>query len=237
MDLVKNVEHFGISDLPEEMINEIILLVPVIDLFRVSKVSRLFKKLCYNRIISISDKEEYQKGVNMGDILSLINCSVSYGDIELYRMCKKGYIDIARFLISKGTIDLDEGLSFACAFGHMEIVQLLIKHGADEWNLGLIDACDGNHMDIVQLMLQLGATDLSYAFIELCEKGNTDTVKVVIEKDKSFLSTNLECCLTPDDWDNGLMAACHGGHFDIVKLITERRTEYWLDLYKSINKH
>lgn len=71
--------------LPAEIINEIILLVPPIDLFRVSKVSRQFQTLAYKRRTTINTLEEYQSCAKSGDILSLQNSKLPYHNNGFYQ--------------------------------------------------------------------------------------------------------------------------------------------------------
>ena len=49
----------SICDLPIKIINEIILCVPLIDLFRLSKVCKQFKKLTYKSRGNITNEKEY----------------------------------------------------------------------------------------------------------------------------------------------------------------------------------
>ena len=185
LNLPKDTSCLWLLDLPEEIINEIILLVPLIDLFRVSKVNKLFQVLAYKRIIIITTENEYEKAAEKGDILSLLTSRIKCWDYGLYRAGEGGYMEMVQFMISKTrshlAIELREvgkqntenhwnsGLYGACSGGHMDIVQLMIKCGANDWNSGFYNACSEGHIEIVHLMINHGANNWNEGFSATCE--------------------------------------------------------------------
>ena len=187
LNLPKDTSCLWLLDLPEEIINEIILLVPLIDLFRVSKVNKLFQVLAYKRIIIITTENEYEKAAEKGDILSLINCSLPYWYNGLEGGCKKRHVDIVHLMISKAESHpvvykkytreetrWNWGLRGACFGGHMDMVQLMIEKGANDWNLVLSDACQGGHMDIVQFLINKGANNWNWGLQGACLGSHKD---------------------------------------------------------------
>lgn len=171
-------------DLPLEMVNEIILVVPLIDLFRVSKVCKLFQKLAYNRRTPIITKEEYIQAACDGNILNILDVAVERPwhnnkfrsrNEGLYSACHMGYMEIVELMIHKGADNFEDGLKSAClgsqsepenatrSFGgHMDIVKLLIIHGANNYDACLFNACEGGNIDIVKLMIKNEADDWNW---------------------------------------------------------------------------
>ena len=116
-------------DIPEEIFNEIILIVPLIELFRVSKLSQLFHKLSYKKRQNISGSKEYEDAVVKGDILSLMNCSLTFFNNGLYAGYEGRNMDILHLMINKG-----ESYSAENA---------LCSLRPNDWNGGLCYACEG----------------------------------------------------------------------------------------------
>jgi len=228
--------------LPEEIINEIICCVPLIDLFRVSRVCHLFKKLAYQRRTSITDEKEYQKAAEKGNILSLMNCSLSYDNNNngLFASCRgsrnaphslanretgeaHASLEIVQYMMSKGATNWNWGLRGACRGGHMEIVRLMISKGANDWNRGLFGACYRGHMNIVQFMIEKRAKDWNLGLYGACRGGHMNIVHLMIKKGATH-------------WNWGLSRACKGGHIEIIELMIEKgATECYCS--KSIEEH
>ena len=185
LDLPKDTSYLWLLDLPQEIVNEIISFVPLIDLFRVSKVSHLFQSLAYKRRTNIYNEFQYEEAAKKGDILSLLNCPLLYWHYGLHSACEGGYMEMVQFMISKTrshlAIELREvgkqntenhwnsGLYGACSGGHMDIVQLMIKCGANDWNSGFYNACSEGHIEIVHLMINHGANNWNEGFSATCE--------------------------------------------------------------------
>lgn len=199
-------------DLPEEIINEIILQVPLIDLFRVSKVCHLFKKLAYTRRKEILTKNEYYKACKDGDILSIIFCDHKYYEYALNNGCLNEHME----MIEKGVNYLDYGFNCACHGGHMEVCQFLIAKGAFCGNYALSHACLGGNMEIVQMLVEKGADEWNNCLIEACRGGNINIVQLMITNGADY-------------WNEGLKGACEGGHIDIVKLMISKGANKWND--------
>ena len=218
----------GISDLPQEIINEIILLVPLIDLFRVSKVCHQFKKLAYFRQTTITTETEYQEAAEKGDILSLINCSLPYWNLSVWcAACTEGHMDIVQFLLAKYTTDKNEKFLHQCKEGNMDIIKYMRHKGDNVLNIGLSDACEGKlrlpgnashplggHMEIVQFLISKGANDWNNGLYYSCRGGHMDMVQLMIEKGA-------------DEWNVGFDGACEGGHMNIVQFMIEKGADEW----------
>jgi len=218
LDLPKNPEHSWFLDLPEEIINEIILLVPPIDLFRVSKVSQLFKKLAYKRRKIIINLLEYEVAARKGDILSLLSCPLTYWNFVLYDACSGGHMDMVQFMISKGAIDWNNGLYGACLGGHMFIIQLMISKAeclpAVTQNIAQIECLKSQNNFRHHKKSFFGHNEWNQGLAHGCRGGHMDIVQYMIEKGAN-------------NWNSGLINACHGGHMDIVQLMIEKGANNW----------
>ena len=227
----------SICDLPIKIINEIILCVPLIDLFRLSKVCKQFKKLTYKSRGNITNEKEYISAIEKGDILSLLKYSLSYYTPE-----------ISHVLIGKHINNWNTELIYACKKGHMEIVHLMIyietnnaicrdkNKSTEEWNLRFYYACEGGHMDIVQLLIEYGANDWNGGLYAACEGGHmvnreTRDTKCPLAGQGARNATHfLEIVQLliekgANDWDWGLSGACYGGNMDIVQLIISKASK------------
>jgi len=199
LDLPKTRSVPGISDLPEEIVNEIILLVPLIDLFRVSKVCHQFKILAYKRRVVLNTRSKCKKAIDDGDILSLL--SVDYfSDKYWQRACFTGYMEIIHYMMFGNIMNWNLGLCVGCRTGNIELVQLMLEKDSNSYNYGvcteaLMEACQQGNMDIVQLI------------IHKIEQG-------ILGKSKHIIKANI--------WNSGLTAACKGGHMSIVQLMIEK---------------
>jgi len=160
-DLPKDTSCPGILVLPKEIINEIILLVPLIDLFRVSKVCHLFQSLAYQRRTNITNRKEYRDAAENGDILSLMNCSHKYWNDGLAAACYSVHMDIVKLMISRGANDWGWAFTCTCSGGNIDMVELMIsKYNLlnrtelfDHWNTGFYYACKRGYMDIIRLLI------------------------------------------------------------------------------------
>jgi len=216
--------------LPEEIINEIILLVPPIDRFRVSKVSQQFKKLTYQHRIHITNEKQYQKAILHGDILSILNCPTNYENFDLSFACYQGYTEIIQYILvhNKEYNDWDNALFGACErkshpldnqelsgetkspLGRNKIIiELLLSKESITWQYGLCGACKGGNMSIVKY------------FINLYEWNNN-------------MSSGLSGVHAPfryADWSSACDSACVGGNIDIVKLMIEKGANKWSEYF------
>ena len=166
LDLPKNAEHSGFLDLPEEMINEIILLVPLIDLFRVSRVCRIFKQVAYKRRSPIINRAQYNQAALDGDILSLLYTGekkfkshiqgVRHCKSGIQEACKSGHLDIVKFMYNKYKCDIHMGFYYAAYLGHIHIVQYLLPRLTINRNkyicASFLEACSRGYYEIVKIL-------------------------------------------------------------------------------------
>jgi len=198
LDLPKDTSCLRLLDLPLEIVNEIILLVPLIDRFRVSKVCRQFKTLCYQRQIKITTFQELRQAVYDGDIINILNSSIAWEGqmfpelIQGYYMddaicgifmqaCYDGYLEIVQFLIYKGIDYFDHGLENACLGGHIEIVQLMINNGADNWDGAFCNAYKNGNIKIIELLIEHGAQNWDYGLILAHSMADKELIQFMLD--------------------------------------------------------
>lgn len=118
-----------------------------------------------------------------------INYTDHCGESALIKASLKGYLEIVKYLISKGA-DMNLGnytaLIWASIEGHLEIVKVLVEAGADlnikesSGNTALIKASQKGYFEIVKVLVEGGAD-----------------VNIRNKYDK----TALECSATDEIWD------------------------------------
>lgn len=182
----------GLLDLPNEIVNEIILMIDPTDLFRASKVSKEFKKLVYNRKQVITTYYEFIQACEQGNILSLLRRGFKY----------KWY---------------DCGFTAGCKAGHLEVIQYIIFKGCGKWNLGLYAGCIGGQLEIVKLMLSKGVTSThDENLYDACAGGNIEIVKLMITRgNNNWLNGSLHA------YRQALLHACKNGRINIVQFMID----------------
>jgi len=144
-------------------------------------------------------------------------------------------LDLAKYAVSRGATNINDGLNSACSGGHKELVELMLSHGAtDFWVLYI--ACRHGHKEIVELMISRGATDFNPGLYAACEGGRAEMVDFMINHGADdFDEALIIACLSgrieiaelmihhgATNFDRGLQVACEEGHAEIAKLIGTR---------------
>ena len=190
-------------------------------------------------------------GACQGGYLDLINYLIKHGaddwDQGLYGACLGQQLEIARFMLDRGA-HLVHGLLFACECGYQPMIDLMISLGADNWNYGFLGACVGGHWAVIQQMIQLilqhqtiHESDWDLGLSKACGNGSLDLIKKFIQEGEKFHHrfklgmTLYVACLGrnrpvidwlidhgANDWNQGLLGACKGGHLDLVKEMIQR---------------
>lgn len=135
----------------------------------------------------------------------------------LFYACKKGNIELIKFLTKTSNVNWDHGMTGACIGGHMESVKLMIKHHITSWDFCVRGACEGGNMDIIKLVVKKGGNDWidwNECMINACEKGHLETVKFIIQKMDDWDGVDGVV-----DWNYGFGGACLKGHIEIAKLL------------------
>ena len=126
---------------------------------------------------------------------------------EFSDVCFHGKIEFVHYMIRNyPSVDLNDGLYYACHEGHLDIVQLLIKRGANAFNEVFEAACGNGHLEVVKLLVNKGATNLFNGFSAACSNGELDIVNYLIGHGV-------------DDWNRGLRDACRNGQLEVAKLM------------------
>jgi len=102
---------------------------------------------------------------------------------------------------------LNNCLKYACANGYEDIIELMLKNGAKNYDGGLISASIKNHINIMINMEKLGAS-INNVFGEVCKLGNKVSVNYLIR-------------MGANNWNDGLMGACEGGHIEIAGIMVD----------------
>lgn len=132
------------------------------------------------------------------------NNIVSINDIILNEHCRKGNLDLVKFLVEKGiNINNSNGLWMAVEYDHLEIAKYLVQNGAHVDDFIFNIAVRKNYEDIIKYFLEFyipTAEDL-YHIVLSCD---LDIVKYFVEKFPNI------------DIKNGLMAARMNAKIDIL---------------------
>ena len=154
----------------------------------------------------------------------------STGHIPLSLACRRGHLDVVKYLVNERSIDplceLNDGLTplhFACHKGHLEIVKFLVEekgcnpmynHG--EYPTAYACACVGGHLDVVRYLTEERQCDplakdvngypaiVSAAVIN--KNNNIDILKYFVEERGCDLKAS-------GDYENALTFAIKSGNF------------------------
>ena len=211
-DLPTIAEHSWFLDLPKEIVNEIVGFVPLIDYFRLSKVSKLFSEITHKRRVKILLQKDYAAALYKGDILSIL----PYGplDVNKYLLyaCEKGYKEIVQLMIYKhAAVLLYEAYECAYKYGQGDIAKYLLSMDFYQYidkNAYFLKAITENNHVFIHLLKDNPHNDWNSAFLQACLTGN---IEVAIMAMKMGIS----------DWQDGFINACSNGHIDIVKVLLE----------------
>lgn len=156
--------------------------------------------------------------------------------------CENGYLDVAKELLEAGSdinicVNFNTPLKVACENRQHSIVRQLLNSGACVnkhcLHTALQCACEMEHIFLVEELINARAdVNLNTPLVVACTKGNIRIVEKLI---KAGADVNLACenenfCVqgrlrrvknfkvTIKD-KTPLMAACDGGHFNIIKLL------------------
>lgn len=170
----------------------------------------------------------------------------------LIRVIRNGYIEIVKFLISKGADpQFDTGIPLyeAAQHGYIEIVKLLLFYGTKGIDDALAAACSGGHIDIVKLLLEYGA-DIHYtnelALREACDAGYIEIAKFLLEKGADIhINKNFMLCIASSrnrveiaefllehkadihhNDNEPLFSALQKGHTEIAKFLLEKGADF-----------
>ena len=149
-----------------------------------------------------------------------------------------GHVKVTRLLLdNKAMINVesdsnkDSPLTFACWKGHKKVVQLLLEHSANlehrtkEGFTPLMFAALGGHTDVADLLLERRAavnvpsgSNNDILLTSACWKGHYDVVCLLLNFNSDIEHRTKDGC-TP------LMLAAREGHFNVAKLLLDKRAE------------
>lgn len=197
------------SDVPEDVIFEIIIHLPKVERLKLSLVSKTFRKCCFKLLEDVSTEGKFNSACKSGDLLSLM---------------------INRTKISR-YVNWNRGLRSGCKYDNLSMVKLAISKGADDWYEALyaILKRDVNETVGSQRVRQLinekcenlKNSDLEHdqmvrkkclsieveniRFIKACKDGNVEIVKELNVKGPLL--------------NAGFIKACIKGHVEVVKFL------------------
>lgn len=85
-------------------------------------------------------------------ILALMNGADDWNYTGFLGACKGGHLEMVQLIMKNKNVNedtLNEGLEYACKKGYVNLVKFLITIGANNYNHGLISACIGGHKEII----------------------------------------------------------------------------------------
>jgi len=248
LDLPKNEEHSWFLDLPEEIINEIVLCVPLIDRFRLSKVSKIFEKLTYQKRVKIICAKDYEEALYACDILSILRYNSPFPREYFLHACSIGYKEIVQLMISKfnNADKYNIGLYSAAHSGNINIIQLMIDYGANDLSHGLYNAYEGKEIEAFKYLLSKGAIDENNIFISAIRQGHIEFIKLISYEntnnwqgifDSACEYNNIElvqmAMIKGVNWMKGFLNACYEGHIKIVQLLLDNDIIRYYDAYHA----
>lgn len=120
----------------------------------------LSKDIPNTRLVYDVIKNDYLQGLKLLDKMGV---DLRFDEeAPLIFACKKGYLDIVKYLIEKKNADvnarLDEPLTVAAANGHLSVVKYLVESGADisAGSYFAIDLAEqNNHFGVVEYLCNI----------------------------------------------------------------------------------
>lgn len=98
----------------------------------------------------------------------------------LNQAARQGNLDLVRWFVDCGIINLDSALCRAARGGHIPVMDYLIQQGALDFNLALEQACLGGHLDAVKLILAQG-TSHPWALDYAVRQGHQKIVQYLLD--------------------------------------------------------
>jgi hypothetical protein len=165
------------SEVPYEIVGEIISRIPRIDMSPVYQVCKLWNNVASSQLVPI-----FRDACYAGDICSILRMRMkikmgnSVWTIKgLAHACFSNNRPLAEWFIRNGASAFNNGLYGACRGGHKEIVEWMVQLCKEAvlvhpeqwlrdsslkhtWNQALEGACKGAHREIAEKMLQMGAS-------------------------------------------------------------------------------
>ncbi|XP_067654386.1 ankyrin repeat domain-containing protein 50-like [Haliotis asinina] len=158
------------------------------------------------------------------------------GDNILHLACKRGRLDVVKYIISLHKLDIDRGgfkkktpVMLAGQGGHKEVVEVLVKHGAnlllrDERGDNILHlACWEGHLGVVKYIISLHKMDIDKGGFEkktpvmlAGEGGHKEVVEVLV-------TDGANLALRNSDYNNILHLTSYGGYVDVVKYVLSQR--------------
>jgi ankyrin repeat protein len=106
-----------------------------------------------------------------------------YRKWDLEEICRRGYLELARFMVERGAEQINQGLRGACEGGHMELVKLMMENGATHVGWGLQGACRSNNPEMIELMKQVGVEhQWVWGAHGACEGGHEQLAREMIDR-------------------------------------------------------
>ena len=171
-----------------------------------------------------------------------LNCQNMYGDTPLHVACRKGHVDVVRYLVSEQGCSTacqnkngDTPLHEACREGHLVMVKALTsgqyyKAASNSQNKDgdtpLHEACCEGHVDILKYLISEKGCSAS------CENKDGDTPLhvacreghlAIVEALTSGQDCKAACNCQNKDGDTSLHEACCKGHIDIVRYLVSEQ--------------
>ena len=145
--------------LPEEIINEILLVVDRPTIYNASLVCKQWRFLSLKQVKIIKNLHDFKAICKQCDRLSIINANVnkSWLNPGLNSGCRGGSKDIVELMIANGAKHWNWGLYYSCQGGYKELAELMIAKGPDDWDGGLVGACQQGCKELAELMIAKGA--------------------------------------------------------------------------------
>jgi hypothetical protein len=138
--------------------------------------------------------------------------------------CEKGNIELVKFLIYKGKMDLDNGFQCACLCGSTEVAKYLIsedvKHVLD-MKSGFNYACEGGYIDIVKFIKCGPDWNLDRMLYSACKSGNMEVIDLVISR-ANELNYDL-------DFQVGFFGARDGIKKDVIEYMISKGADDSMD--------
>lgn len=153
-------EDINFNDLPSEMIGEIFLRVPRMNMSEVFQVNKQWNKNATFQIVTIKNIKKFCQACYTGDICSLLRVTVKK------KWVNEGLIDstmsnnrtLIKLCISKGANNIEEAFVIACRGGDVDLVKWMLSSYEKDIQLPALQRgflqCKYGHRKIAELLIK-----------------------------------------------------------------------------------
>ena len=160
----------------------------------------------------------------------------------IYSAVINGYIDIIEVFVEHDvSIKWDQYICLAAQYGYLNIFKYLLSKGSNNWNQYMCSAAHGGRLDMVDYLVSCGANDWNEAMCSAARIGYLYLVKYLVSKGANDWNRGIDCAIAHghlqlvkyfvskglNDWNKYMLSAAGSGHLRLVKYLVSCGASDW----------